>query len=175
MNKNWKSEIKWFVLSAIVAFSIFWLLIAQFQNYNWTLSPQYSDGLWNLGLVFYFLCLTAGLVYFIRFMFNGQRIRLIKILAVIFPGIGIFCFLRASWILKNLDTFLSPTSEKTESGFTIYPPLSYSNEQYEQLNELRELKYVTDGILILLVVILLTVLLVDWKRKKTAPNKGYNL
>ena len=106
MNKNWKSEIKWFVLSAIVAFSIFWLLIAQFQNYNWTLSPQYSDGLWNLGLVFYFLCLTAGLVYFIRFMFNGQRIRLIKILAVIFPGIGIFCFLRASWILKNLESTL---------------------------------------------------------------------
>lgn len=170
MNQKWKSEIKWFVLSGIAAFSIVWFLLVKFQNYNWTLSSNYSYGLWNLSLILYFFCFTLGLICFIRFLTKGPKNGLIKFLVVTFSTIGIFCFLRASWILKNLNIFLMPTSEKTESGFTIYPPISYSSEQLEQLNKLRELKYATDGIWILLTVILLTVLLLGRKRNKTATN-----
>lgn len=171
---NWKSEIKWFTISSFLALVVAWFLLSKFQNYNWALSFQYSDVLWSLSLVFYFFSLIAGLIYFVRFLVNGRKNRLIKVFSITFLSLGLLCFSRASWILKNLDAFLAPTSEKTEFGFTIYPPLSYSSEQLQQLNKLKELKYVTDGIWILLALILFVFLLTILKRNKKIFNNGRN-
>lgn len=171
MSKEWKLETKWILIIGICASVLSWLVLLEFKNYNWALSFEHSKLLWSLWIFISIFSLIAGIIYFIRLLIDKKTVGLKNRLALIFLSISFIGTYGIINVLKELDKYLLPTSGKTEFGYTIYPPLSASMEHLEQLNTFKNLVYIPNKLLILLVMLIILTSLINWKRIKTAPDK----
>ena len=174
MSTKWKSEIKWILLIGVCALVLTFIVLSQFQNYNWTLGFEYSELLWILWIFISLLSIAGGIIYFIRFLLSKEYNGLKNQLTIIFLFISVIGIYGIAKVANGLEKYFLPTSEKTKDGFTIYPPLSADGEQWEQLNGLKNHAETAYGLMFLMIILLIIVAVIIWKRKKTAPNNTYS-
>lgn len=170
MSTEWKSEIKWILLIGVCALVLNFIILSQFQNFNWTLGLEHSELLWILWIFISLLSITGATIYFIRFLLSKSYNGLKNQLTLIFLSISVIGIYGIAKVTNGLEKYFLPTSEKTKDGFTIYPPLSADEEQWEQLNGLKNHIETVYGLMFLMIVLLIITTLIIWKRKKTAPN-----
>ncbi len=170
MSTKWKSEIKWILFIGVCALVLTFIILSQFQNYNWTLGFQHSGLLWILWIFISLLGIIGGINYFIRFLISKEYNGLKNQLTLIILSISVIGIYGIAKVANGLEKYFIPTSEKTEYGFTIYPPLTADPEQWEQLNELKNHAKTAYGLMFLMIILLIITAVITWKRKKTAPN-----
>lgn len=172
MITKWKSEIKWILSIGVCSLVLTFTILSQFQNYNWTLGLDHSEFLWILWIFISLASITGGIIYFIRFLMSKEYNTLKNQLTLIFLSVSIIGIYGIAKVANGLEKYLVPTSEKTKSGFTIYPPLSADAKQWEQLNGLKSQAVTANGLMFLMLSLLITTAVIIWKRKKPAPNNA---
>jgi heme/copper-type cytochrome/quinol oxidase subunit 1 len=119
-----------------------------------------SEILWVSTLFILFFSFLTGVLGAIKYIRN----RAISFnLLILLNSLSIILSFRIHWVIKNFQNFLCPTSEKSEFGYTIYPPLSASAEQYEQLKYLKGFSLIP--VLIGIISLALLVIIVINKKK----------
>ncbi len=174
MSTKWKSEIKWILLIGVCSLVLTFIILSQFQNYNWTLGLEHSELIWILWIFISLASITGGIVYFIRFLITNEYSGLKNQLTLIFLSVSVLGIFGIAKVANGLEKYLLPTSEKTKNGFTIYPPLSADAKQWEQLNGLKSQAVTANGLMFLMLSLLIITVVIIWKRKKTAPNNTYS-
>ncbi|WP_430909334.1 hypothetical protein [Maribacter sp. 2-571] len=170
MSSKMKAEIKWILLSGLLALALTSLLFLEFENYYWTLAPQHSHVLWVLWFFLTVYSLVGGIVYFIRMLLSKGQSTLKNQLTLFFLIPSVAGMYQMARITSRLDHYLLPTSKKTANGFTIYPPLSATAEQTDQLAFLKNQAPFVFGLAIFLMFLLVATLFITWKNKTALPN-----
>lgn len=174
MGTEWKSEIKWILPIGVCALGLTFIILSQFQNYNWTLGFEHSELIWILWIFISLASIIGGIIYFIRFLISKEYNGLKNQLTLLFLSVSVVGIYGIAKVANGLEKYLLPTSEKTKNGFTIYPPLSADAKQWEQLNGLKSQAVTANGLIVLMLSLLIITAVIVWRRKKTAPNNTYS-
>lgn len=131
-----------------------------------TLRLEHSELLWILWIFISLLSIIGGIIYFIRFLTSKEYNGLKNQLTLIFLFLSVIGIYGIAKVVNRLEKYFLPTSEKTEYGFTIYPPLTAYPEQLEQLNNLKSQAYFANGFMIFLLILLIITALITWEKEK---------